>query len=208
MTTTQALSHAYRFVPGTDPTASPLLLLHGTGGDENDLVPLGKTIAPGAALLSPRGNVSEGGHPRFFRRFAEGVFDEDDVRRRAEELADFVADAREAFNLAPPIAVGFSNGANVAAAVLMLRPQTFAGAILLRAMVPLRKRPDVDLAAEPVLLLSGAVDPIVPASNAAELAAILQKAGAAVEHQILPTGHGLTQADIRIAKTWLAQHTV
>src|SRR5262249_57120652 len=105
----------------------PVLLLHGTGGDENDLVPLGRTVAPGAALLSPRGKVLEQGMPRFFRRFAEGAFDEEDVRRRAAELADFVADARERYRLAPPVALGYSDGANIAAAGPRLRPAEPAG---------------------------------------------------------------------------------
>ena len=110
MPTTIELSHRHRFVPATSAGQPPILLLHGTGGDENDLLSLGKTIAPGAALLSPRGKVLEGGMPRFFRRLAEGVFDEEDVRRRANELAEFVLAAREAYGLDAPIAVGFSNG--------------------------------------------------------------------------------------------------
>ena len=114
MPTTIELSHRHRFVPATAAGKPPILLLHGTGGDENDLLPLGQTIAPGAALLSPRGKVLEGGMPRFFRRLAEGVFDEHDVRRRANELADFVLEARDAYGLDAPIAVGFSNGANIA----------------------------------------------------------------------------------------------
>ena len=131
------LSFIHRFEPAQSAGRPPLLLLHGTGGDENDLLPLGRMISPGSALLSPRGKVLEGGMPRFFRRLAEGVFDEADVRRRANELADFIAEAREAYGLAAPVAVGFSNGANIAAAVLTLRPEALAGAVLLRAMVPL-----------------------------------------------------------------------
>ena len=111
-------AYIHRFQPGVNPGLPPVLLLHGTGGNETDLMPLGHEIAPGAALLSPRGNVLEGNMPRFFRRFREGLFDEDDVRRRAGELADFVADARRAYNLAQPIALGYSNGANIAAAIL------------------------------------------------------------------------------------------
>ena len=131
MTTTTELSHLHCFVPATVPGRPPILLLHGTGGGESDLLPLGRTIAPGAALLSPRGRVLESGAPRFFRRLAEGVFDEQDVRRRANELADFVQDARDVYRLDPPIAVGLSNGANIAAAVLQLRPEVLAGAVLL-----------------------------------------------------------------------------
>ena len=203
MPTTIELSHHHRFMPATSTGQPPILLLHGTGGDENDLLPLGQTIALGAALLSPRGQVLEGGMPRFFRRLAEGIFDEEDVRRRANELADFVLEAREVYGLAAPIAVGFSNGANIAAAVLQLRPEVLAGAVLLRAMVPLSDAPVRKLDDKPVLILSGAADPIVPAENAARLASILKGAGAMVDHRTLPTGHGLSQADVALTKTWL-----
>jgi phospholipase/carboxylesterase len=162
-------------------------------------------IAPGAALLSPRGQVLENGAPRFFRRLREGVFDEADLVHRAHALADFIAVARELYALAAPVALGFSNGANIAAAVLQLRPEALAGAALLRAMVPLAEPPPVDLTGTPVLILSGALDPIVPADNAARLAAILTQAGATVQHQTLPTGHGLSQADVTLTKTWLDQ---
>lgn len=199
------LSHIHRFVPGSDVGRPPLLLLHGTGGNEDDLLPLGQMVAPGAALLSPRGRVSEAGMPRFFRRFAEGLFDEDDVRRRADDLADFVEAARARYGLAAPVAVGFSNGANIAAAVLYRRPQALAAAVLIRAMIPLSEGPSVPLTGKPVLILSGAMDPIVPASNAQGLAAALTAAGAAVRHEILPAGHGLTQPDITLARAFLAR---
>jgi phospholipase/carboxylesterase len=205
MTTSIELTHAHRFVPAAAPGRPPILLLHGTGGDENDLLPLGQTVAPGAALLSPRGRVLEAGMPRFFRRLAAGVFDEADVRRRANELADFIADAREVYGLDAPMAVGFSNGANIAAAVLLLRPEVVAGAALLRAMTPLNEVPGADLDGKPVLILSGAMDPMVPAENAVRLATMLTGAGASVDHRILPAGHGLTQADVNITKTWLDQ---
>ena len=197
------LSFVHRFEPATSPGLPPLLLLHGTGGDENDLLPLGKMISPGSALLSPRGKVMEGGMPRFFRRFAEGVFDEDDVRRRADELADFVKEAREAYGIAAPVAVGFSNGANIAAALMLTHPGVLAGAVLLRAMVPLSTAVPVDLKAAPVLLLSGAMDPIVPEENAARLAALLARANAEVTHRVLPSGHGLSQADINLSREWI-----
>jgi phospholipase/carboxylesterase len=199
------LSFVHRFEPGSAPDRPPLLLLHGTGGDENDLLPLGRMISPGAALLSPRGKVLEGGMPRFFRRFAEGVLDEEDVRRRAAELADFIDEAQEAYGLAAPIAVGFSNGANIAAAVLLLRPDALAGAVLLRAMVPLTEPPAADLSGKPVLLVSGAMDPMVPAANAARLAATLREGGAILRHEILPSGHGLSQSDVALASAWLDQ---
>lgn len=203
--TSAPLSFAHRFQPASRPEAPPILLLHGTGGDEDDLLPLGRAAAPGSALLSPRGKVLENGMPRFFRRFAEGVFDEDDVRRRAAELAGFVAEARAAYGLAAPVALGFSNGANIAAALLLLLPEALAGAVLLRAMAPLAAPPPADLAGKPVLLLSGAVDPMVPAASAARLAALLRDAGAAVRHRTLPAGHGLSQADLALAKAWLEE---
>ena len=197
------LAFIHRFEPGNRLEAPPVLLLHGTGGDENDLLPLGQAIAPGSALLSVRGKVLEHGMPRFFRRLAEGVFDEHDVRRRANELADFVADARKRYDLAAPIALGYSNGANIAAAMLLLRPQVLAGAILLRAMVPFAQPPKPDLARKPVLITSGQRDPIIPASNAAELADQLTHAGANVQHSVLPTGHELTQMDVTLAREWM-----
>jgi phospholipase/carboxylesterase len=149
------------------------------------------------------GQVLEHGMPRFFRRLAEGVFDEADVRRRAEELADFVQAARARYGIAAPVALGFSNGANIAAAMLLLRPEALAGAILLRAMVPLAQTTPVDLHDKPVLIVSGKLDPIIPASNSAQFAASLAKAGANVQHPVLPTGHQLSQADLTIAKDWM-----
>lgn len=211
MNNTPGLSFQHRFEPATAPGQPTLLLLHGTGGDENDLLPLGRAVAPGAALLSVRGKVLEGGMPRFFRRLAEGVFDEEDVRRRAGELADFIDQARNRYELPAPVAVGFSNGANIAAAVLLLRPAALAGAVLLRAMPPFAALPPAGsqptgLAGKPVLLLSGAADPIIPADKAVRLAAALQAGGASVSHRTLPAGHGLSQGDLTITQAWLAEH--
>ena len=198
------LSFIHRFVPGSRREAAPLLLLHGTGGDENDLLPLGATLSPGAPLLSPRGKVLEHGMPRFFRRLAEGVFDEDDVRRRADELADFVEAAVRHYGIGAPVAVGYSNGANIAAAMLLLRPQVLAGALLLRAMVPVSSLPQpADLAGKPVLIVSGQHDPIIPASNSEKLAGLLTAAGGAVRHKTLPVGHQLSQADLTIGREWM-----
>jgi phospholipase/carboxylesterase len=199
------LSFIHRYEPATDPKRPPLLLLHGTGGDENDLLGLGRMSSPGSALLSPRGKILENGMPRFFRRLAEGVFDEEDVRFRANELADFVAEARRAYGLEAPVAVGFSNGANIAAAMLMLRPEALAGAALLRAMVPLSSAPQVDLAGKRVLMISGAMDPIIPADNSNRLAASLSGSGAEVQHQMLPTGHNLSQSDLSLLVKWFAE---
>jgi phospholipase/carboxylesterase len=202
----EALSYIHRFEKGEQPDARPLLLLHGTGGDENDLVPLGRMIAPNAPLLSPRGKVLENGMPRFFRRLADGVFDEDDVRKRAVELADFVAEARARYGIAVPIALGYSNGANVAAAILLLRPETLAGAILLRATVPLSQTSPVDLTGKPVMIASGARDPMMSLERATHLAVLLQGYGAAVDHRILPSGHELSQADVNLAGQWLQEN--
>src|SRR5687767_2668703 len=149
-----ALSYVHRFEAGTA-LRRPLLLLHGTGGNEDDLLPLGRVISPGAALLSPRGNVLENGMPRFFRRLAEGVFDLADVKRRAHELADFVIAASRHYQIEKPVALGYSNGANIAAAVLLLRPEALAGAVLLRAMVPLPNEPEDGGSLAPVLIVSG-----------------------------------------------------
>jgi phospholipase/carboxylesterase len=199
------LSFIHRFEPATAPNRPPLLLLHGTGGDENDLLGLGRTIAPGSALLSPRGKILENGMPRFFRRLAEGVFDEEDVEFRANELADFVAEARKAYGLEAPVALGFSNGANIAAAMLMLRPEALSGAALLRAMVPLSGAPQVDLSGKRVLMISGAMDPIIPADNAKRLAGSLSASGADVQHEVLPTGHNLSQTDLQLLVKWFAE---
>jgi phospholipase/carboxylesterase len=199
------LSFIHRFEPATDPNRPPLLLLHGTGGDENDLLSLGRMISPGSALLSPRGKILENGMPRFFRRLAEGVFDEEDVRLRANELADFVAEARKAYGFDAPIALGFSNGANIAAAMLQLRPEALSGAALLRAMVPLSSAPQADLSGKRVLMVSGAMDPIIPADNAKQLAASLSASGAEVQHDVLPTGHNLSQTDLQLLVKWFGQ---
>lgn len=202
----QQLSFIHRFEPGGADEMPPLLLLHGTGGNEADLLSLGKAVAPGSALLSPRGKVLEHGLPRFFRRFAEGVFDEDDVRRRADELADFVGEAREAYGLAAPIVVGLSNGGNIAAALLLLRPDVLAAAVLLRAMMPFADPPMMDLTDKPILLISGDTDVLIPIDNAERLAEELSRNGAVLRHEILHTGHRLTEADIALIRAWIEEH--
>ena len=201
------LTYQHLFEPGTDPSAAPLLLLHGTGGDETDLLPLGRELAPGAPLLSPRGDVLEHGHPRFFRRFAEGVFDLADVERRTHALADFIAAAARNYGFAPDrlIAVGFSNGANIAASLLLLRPEALHAAVLLRPMVVLQPARLPDLAGKRVLIAAGASDPIVPPQDPARLAALLRSAGATVSVQTHPGGHGLTAADVTQARIFLRQ---
>ncbi len=205
MATAATTDFIHVFERGEDAARPPLLLLHGTGGDERDLLPLGRAVAPGASLLSPRGKVLEGAAPRFFRRLAEGVFDEADLAARTHELADFVEEARERHGLPAPIALGFSNGANIAASLLLLRPEVLAGAALLRAMPPLREPPRPDLSGKPVLLLSGLMDPIMPAAASKALAGAFEALGADVEHRALPAGHGLTQADLASLQGWLAK---
>ena len=197
------LGFIHRFIPATQPGRPALLLLHGTGGDENDLVPLAAQLSPGSALLSPRGKVTENGMPRFFRRLAEGVFDQADLKVRTAELGDFIAAARTAYGIEAPVAVGFSNGANIAASLLLTRPQALAGAVLLRALLPFEPQPLPDLAGKPVLLLSGSNDTMISVAGRERLAAVLQAAGADLVYKILPTGHNLTQNDLTLAADWL-----
>jgi len=198
------LGFIHRFIPATRENLPPLLLLHGTGGDENDLLPLGEQLLPGAALLSPRGKVTENGMPRFFRRLTEGVFDLADLKARTAELAAFIAEARKAYGLAAPIAVGFSNGANIAASLLLTQPAVLRGVVLFRALLPFEPEPPPNLAGKPVLLLSGSSDQMIPAAASKRLIEVLQAAGAELVYKALPTGHGLTQNDLIIAALWLA----
>lgn len=196
----------HRFVPATTDEPRTLLLLHGTGGNEDDLLPLGQMLLPGAAILSPRGQVLEHGMPRFFRRLAEGVFDLDDLRARTAGLADFVSWAAGEYGFDPGqvTAVGFSNGANIAASLLLLRPATLAGAVLFRVMVPLEPATAPALAGVRVLIGAGRSDPLVRPSEVERLALMLQTAGAAVSLHWEPSGHQLTPGDVTAARAWLA----
>ena len=199
------LSYLHRFEPGTKAGAPPVLLLHGTGGDENDLLPLGRQLAPGSALLSPRGDVSEHGMPRFFHRFAEGVFDLEDVARRTHALADFITAAAAEYGCETSrfIALGYSNGANIAAALLLLRPEVLARAVLLRPMVVLQPEHLPDLSGKHVCLISGRHDPIVPADHPPRLANQFRQAGAKVDLHWLEAGHALTEADRNLAARFI-----
>jgi phospholipase/carboxylesterase len=197
------LDFIHEFVPGS--SKRTLLLLHGTGGNEHDLIPLGREIDPAAAILSPRGKILENGMPRFFRRLAEGIFDEEDLKRRTHELADFVGAAAQHYELAGNkiVAVGYSNGANIAASLLLLRPETLRAAILFRAMVPLVPEKLPDLSSARVWIGAGNQDPIIPTSETQRLVDLLRTAGADVTIRFVNAGHGLTNNEIEIARDWL-----
>jgi predicted esterase len=202
------MEFTHKFIPAPDnQSGRVLLLLHGTGGNENDMIPIGRDLDPTAALLSLRGNVLENGMPRFFRRLSEGVFDEADVIRRANELADFLPKAAGQYNfdLKQLSAVGYSNGANIAAAVFLLRPGAITSAVLLRAMVPLTPARPPDLRGTRVLICSGKRDPIIPVENAGRLAAMLRDAGSDVTHRLADSGHQLVFDEIAAAKNWLRE---
>jgi phospholipase/carboxylesterase len=193
----------HEFVPGT--SKRTLLLLHGTGGNERDLIPLGRELDPNAALLSPRGKVLESGMPRFFRRLAEGVFDLEDLKYRTNELADFVSAAAQHYGFATDqlVAVGYSNGANIAASMLLLRPEIMHAAILFRAMVPLVPDKLPDLSSVRVWIGAGNQDPIIATSETQRLVDLLRDAGADVTIRYFHAGHGLTSQDLEAARDWL-----
>lgn len=195
----------HEFVPGK--SVRTLLLLHGTGGTERDLIPLGRELDSNASLLSPRGQILENGMPRFFRRLAEGVFDLEDLQKRTNELADFVASAATHYELDDKqiVAVGYSNGANIAASMLLLRPEVLSAAILFRAMVPLVPEKQPDLSAARVLISEGDHDPIVSAAEAGRLAGLLRATGADVTIRFFQSGHELTSNDVDLAREWLAK---
>ncbi len=199
------LGFVHRYVPAQEPNLPPLLMLHGTGGDENDLLPLAARLSPGAAVISPRGKVTENGAPRFFRRVTEGVFDLKDLQVRTVELADFVMRAGAAYGIGRPVAIGFSNGANIAASLLLTRPDILAGAVLIRGTVPFEPTQAPDLAGLPVLILSGAKDPLVPAAKRDKLVQMLRSAGAEVTYEILNAQHHLSADDLVVAGGWLDQ---
>ena len=199
----------HRWIPaeGADTT---VLALHGTGADENDLMPLAAAVAPGKNVLSPRGKVLEMGAPRFFRRLAEGVFDLDDLVARTHELADFVTAAAHTYGFDPSkvVALGYSNGANIAGSILLLRPDVLAGGVLLRAMKPFDPE-DVsarvpDLSSKRVLVASGRHDPLVPPASTQGLVELLRRAGADVSLEAVTAGHELVQGDLDATSRWLS----
>jgi phospholipase/carboxylesterase len=185
------------FLPAQgDPNGPSLLLLHGTGGDEHDLLPLRDHLSPGAAVVSVRGTVLENGMPRFFRRLREGVFDEDDLRDQADALADFITEAGAFYGIEAGslVAVGFSNGANIASAVLLRRPEVLAGAVLLAAMIPYAEPPAVDLAGKRVIIANGERDGMIPASMTEQLAGQFRDRGAQGTVMAHPGGHQIDPA--------------
>ena len=199
------LAFTHRWLPKAGATKT-LLLLHGTGGDENDLVSLGGVLEPRANLLSPRGKVLENGLPRFFRRLAEGVFDEADLEMRADELAEFIKEAAVSYDFAEDgvTAVGYSNGANIASAALLRHPTLFRAALLLRPMVPFEPEALPELSGVSVFLGAGRRDPIVPTENVERLAELLNAAGAEVTLHWEDAGHGVSDRDFQAARRWLA----
>jgi predicted esterase len=203
--TKNAFGFTHRFHPATNGATEALLLLHGTGGDESDLIDLARQLAPDAALLSPRGKVSENGAPRFFRRLREGVFDLEDLKFRANELADFILAAADSYKLDPKKirAIGFSNGANIAGAMMLLRPEVLRYAALLRPMVPLHPAQPPNLTEHKVLVAAGRADPIVSPAQTAELVQLLQKYGADVTVSTANAGHHLTTSDLDAVSSWL-----
>lgn len=198
------LSHIHRWEHAA-PSAKTLLVLHGTGGDEQSLLSIARNLAPGWNLLSPRGQVSENGANRFFRRFAEGVFDIEDLRTRANELASFVSEASDAYGFDPAevVAFGYSNGANIASATMLLHPGALAGAALVRAIVPLVPSPLPKLEGKRVAIANGKRDPLEPPGETERLAHMLRECGADVRVYMAEAGHELTRADIQSIAGWL-----
>jgi phospholipase/carboxylesterase len=194
----------HRFEPGTGPVT--LLLLHGTGGDENQLIDLARQLAPEAALLSPRGQVLEGGVAlRFFARRGIGDLDLDDLRRRGDEMAAWVTAACEHYGLdaGRVIALGYSNGANIAVELLFRHGSLLRGAALLRCMLPYRPEEPLSLEATDVLIVAGDADSYSSPEQVAELAELLKAGGAEVQVSRQPVGHELVQGDIDALAAWL-----
>jgi predicted esterase len=200
------LGFIHRYRPPTAPAcADTILVLHGTGGNEDDLVGIAQTVAPGAAVISPRGKVLEGGAPRFFRRLAEGVFDPAEVRARGEELAKFIRGATERYELDPKrvFALGYSNGANIASTVMLIDPEVIRAAILLRPMLVFEPPEKNDLSAAAVFISAGRVDPIVPTASVEKLVSLFEARRAAVTLKWQLGGHNLVPSEVKEAEDWL-----
>lgn len=192
------------FNKGSDSTKTTLLLLHGTGGNELDLLPLAGRIDDQASVLSVRGKVLENGMPRFFRRLAEGVFDEEDLIFRTNELNRFLNEASEKydFNRDNIIAIGYSNGANIAASLLFHYQNALKGAILHHPMVPRKGIELPDLSGKSVFIAAGTNDPICSPMESSELQSLLEKANANVELHWENRGHQLTAQEVEAAAQW------
>jgi phospholipase/carboxylesterase/glyoxalase family protein len=202
---TRDLGFDHRYLSGDDESGPTLLLLHGTGGNEEDLIPLGQELLPGAAILSPRGKVSEYGAPRFFRRLAEGVFDHEDLLFRTHELAAFVEAAADEYGFDPSriVAVGYSNGANVAASTILLHPRLLRAAVLFRAMVPFEPEVAPDISGMPIFVAAGRMDRMIAPDNTQRLVDILAEAGAEVDLRWRNVGHPLTYEEVGEAREWI-----
>jgi phospholipase/carboxylesterase len=204
---TEDLGFTHRFVPAEDSSSGEtLLVLHGTGGDENDLISIGQAIAPGAAILSPRGNVLENGAPRFFKRLAEGVFDPKEVRSRAAELARFVRASIVTYRLDSTrvFALGYSNGANIASTVMLVEPGVLQGAILFRPMLVYEPEKKNDINGSAVFISAGRMDPIGPTTSVERLAELFEAANAEVTLKWQLAGHNLVPSEVREAAEWFA----
>jgi phospholipase/carboxylesterase len=198
------------FNKGQNPTKPTLLLLHGTGGNELDLLPLAGMIDDEANVLSVRGNVLENGMPRFFRRLAEGIFDEEDLIFRTKELNEFLDEAAQKYDFDRDniLAIGYSNGANIAASLLFHYQHALKGAILHHPMVP-RKGIDLpDLTGKSVFIAAGTNDPICSPMESTELQSILEKANAKVELHWENRGHQLTNQEVEAAAKWYQKHFI
>jgi predicted esterase len=196
----------HRFVPAQEQNHNLcLLLLHGTGGDETSMLSLGIELAPRAAMLSPRGKVLENGKNRFFCRTAEGVFDKDDLIFHTTELANFVREAKVAYHIEPTkiLAIGYSNGANIAASMLLLHPEVLDGAVLFRPMVPLVPDEMPNLEGKSILIVAGRSDPLVSIDETERLVAILKNCGANVALNWHPGGHEIDKDEIDLIKRWI-----
>ncbi|MEL3959918.1 alpha/beta hydrolase [Lysinibacillus endophyticus] len=192
------------FKQGTDQNKPVLLLLHGTGGNEHSLLQLAEIIDPTAPVLSVRGNVLENGMPRFFKRLAEGIFDEEDLIFRTNELNTFLDEAaiKYEFNRQNIMAIGYSNGANIAASLLFYYETAIKGAILHHPMVPRRGIQLPNLAGTHVFIAAGTNDPICPQQESVELQALLEEANASVVMYWDNHGHQLTMGEVQAAKEW------
>lgn len=203
----QPLKYIYKTTD--NPDAYTLLLLHGTGGDETDLIPLAQNFGDGYNILSLRGNVSEHGMPRFFKRLGMGIFDEEDLHFRTDEMIEFIKELseKEKFNANKIIAIGYSNGANIAGSAIIKYPGIFSGAILYRPMPPFKTiNENGSKSSTKVFLSSGQTDPTVSLAVITEYLEKLKSMVSEVEYHVIPAGHHLTQQDVTLSAQWLSEN--